>query len=101
MAAARQKLIKLNITVVATKTLIAGREVEFTFAAFRIPLLVPIICQVGPLQSNARRTAHTLAYWIKLEVLQEPQGNGAAWRNAAQRDMALTTPWEFPVNVTK
>ncbi len=43
MAAARQKLMKLSITVVATKTLIAGRVVAISIVrVFRFPLLVPI-----------------------------------------------------------
>jgi hypothetical protein len=37
MAAARQKLMKLSRTVVATKTLIAGRGAAFTVAVFTLP----------------------------------------------------------------
>jgi len=33
-----------------------------------------------------------------LDVLQEPQASGAAWRKAAQRVMALPAPKDFPVN---
>jgi hypothetical protein len=42
MAAARQKLMKLSITVVATNTLIAGRLPAFAVAEFRFPGVVPI-----------------------------------------------------------
>jgi hypothetical protein len=83
--------MKLSMTVVATNTLIAGREVGFT-TALRFPFVVPIICQVGQLQSSTEGGA--LAYWVKLEVLQEQQGDGAAWRNVAQRVTARPHPLE-------
>jgi hypothetical protein len=43
MAAARQKEMKLSMTVVATNTLIAGRLPRFTGAVFRFPEVVPIV----------------------------------------------------------
>jgi hypothetical protein len=33
------------------------------------------------------------------DVLREPRGIGAAWRNTAQRGPALPAPKDFPVNV--
>jgi hypothetical protein len=48
MAAARQKLIKLSITVVATNTLIAGRLPAFAEIEFRFPGVLPISFSGGP-----------------------------------------------------
>jgi hypothetical protein len=58
MAAARQKLMKLSITVVATKTLIAGRLVAFTGAGFRFPGVIPILSGEPASDDDALKAAH-------------------------------------------
>jgi hypothetical protein len=100
MAAARQKLIKLSMTVVATKTLIAGREVVIAVKVFPFPLVVAMIVRWGRTSRSSRLAAQTLAYWIKLEVLPERQGLGAVMaRCGAAQSWRGPTPWSFPVNV--
>ena len=62
MAAARQKLMKLSITVVATNTLIAGRVPQIRRYKIRIPRVGSHICQVSLLQPDALNAANALTF---------------------------------------
>ena len=99
MAAARQKLMKLSMTVVATKTLIAGREVVIDATVFTFPLLVAMIVRWG--RSSRIPDGRLILSLIgsKWRFFRNVKASARSWRNAAQRDRGAAHPLEFPVNV--
>ena len=96
MAAARQKLMKLSMTVVATKTLIAGREVVIDARVFTFPLLVAMIVRWG--RTNRTHDGRLILSLIgsKWRFFRNVKALARSWRNVAQRILALATSLEFP-----
>jgi hypothetical protein len=80
------------MTVVATKTLIAGREVEIAVTDFTFSLLVAMIVRWGRSGRTSDGRLMLSLIGSKWGFFRNRQGCSAAWRNVAQRVVALVPP---------